>query len=145
MIAEILLAHLVGDYLLQSQWMANEKTRRWWPAIVHGTLYTVPFAFITQDWRALAVIGITHVVIDHYRIAKWVTWAKNWIAPIRIWRGDPEGARFGWDSYNPPWSDAKRNAGAPTGTPAYISFWVMVIVDNTLHLLINVAAVRWLG
>ncbi len=34
---ESLLAHLVGDYLIQSDWMATEKVKRWWPAIVHGT------------------------------------------------------------------------------------------------------------
>ncbi|WP_205679869.1 DUF3307 domain-containing protein [Paenarthrobacter ureafaciens] len=31
----ILLAHLIGDYLIQSDWMASEKTKRWWPAIAH--------------------------------------------------------------------------------------------------------------
>jgi hypothetical protein len=29
----VLLAHLVGDYLLQSDWMAAEKTKRWWPPV----------------------------------------------------------------------------------------------------------------
>ncbi|MBT2390812.1 DUF3307 domain-containing protein [Streptomyces sp. ISL-1] len=32
---ESLLAHLAGDYLIQSDWMATEKVKRWWPAVVH--------------------------------------------------------------------------------------------------------------
>ena len=36
----IILAHLVGDYLIQSDWMASEKTKKWWPAIAHGITYS---------------------------------------------------------------------------------------------------------
>lgn len=140
-----MLAHLVGDYLLQSQWMADQKVKRWWPALVHGAFYTVPFLWITLDWRALAVIGLTHVVIDRFRLAKRITWLKNWIAPLRVWRSDELGVRWEWSSANARWADAKKNAGAPPETPAYISFWVMVIVDNTIHLLINVWAVQTFG
>jgi hypothetical protein len=45
----IILAHLVGDYLIQSDWMANEKTKRWWPAIAHGLTYTIPYVLVTQS------------------------------------------------------------------------------------------------
>ena len=31
-----LLAHLVGDYVVQSDWMALNKTARWSPAIAHA-------------------------------------------------------------------------------------------------------------
>ena len=37
----IVLAHLVGDYLIQSHWMAVEKVNRWWPAIAHGLAHEV--------------------------------------------------------------------------------------------------------
>ena len=53
----ILLAHLVGDYLTQSDWMANEKTKRWWPAWVHAITYGLPFVLITRSVPALVVIG----------------------------------------------------------------------------------------
>jgi hypothetical protein len=56
---ESLLAHLAGDYLIQSDWMATEKVKRWWPAVVHGTTYGLPFLLITQSPAALAVIGCT--------------------------------------------------------------------------------------
>ena len=31
-----LIAHVVGDYLFQSSWMAQEKATRWWPAMAHA-------------------------------------------------------------------------------------------------------------
>ena len=68
----ILLAHLAGDYLIQSHWMATQKTSRWWPAIAHGVTYTLPYALVTQSPLALAVIAGTHVVIDRYRLARYV-------------------------------------------------------------------------
>jgi hypothetical protein len=61
--------------------MPSEKTRRWWPAIVHGFAYSLPFLLITRSPWALLVIGGTHAVLDHYRVAKYVIWAKNLIGP----------------------------------------------------------------
>lgn len=147
MIAEVMLAHLVGDYVIQSDWMATEKTKRWWPAIVHGLTYALPFLFITLDWRALAVIALTHVVIDRFRLARYVIWLSNFAAPLRIRRPIDESestATFVWESYNPPWRDCRVTGFAP-GRPAWLVVWLMFIVDNTLHLLVNVGAVRWLG
>lgn len=68
----IVLAHLVGDYVIQSHWMATEKTKHWLPAIVHGVTYTLPHALITQSPLALVVIGGTHIIIDRFRLARHV-------------------------------------------------------------------------
>lgn len=127
MIGEILIAHAIGDYVLQSHWMATEKTKRWWPAIVHGVVYTLPFLFITQSLAALAVIAGTHVIIDHYRLARHLSWLKNLLAPRP----------------RPTWDDS-RATGYPSSTPPWLAVWLMIIVDNTLHILINVLAVKYL-
>lgn len=148
MIGEVLLAHLVGDYILQSHWMATEKVRRWWPAVVHGALYTLPFLLITTEWRALAVIGGTHVLVDRFRLARYLVWVKNWIAPLRVERRPlrgPNESRFVLDAYNPSWSECAPNAGMPPNVPPYLSVWLMIAADNTVHILLNVAAVRWFG
>ena len=126
--AGILLAHLVGDYLLQSHWMATEKTSRWWPAIAHGLVYTIPYAFVTQSPLALLVIAGTHIIIDRYRLAKHIVWLKNQVAPKRA---------------RPTWDDAKAT-GYPSETPPWMSVWLMIIADNTIHLLLNTVAVVWL-
>jgi hypothetical protein len=124
----VLLAHLVGDYLLQSHWMANEKTKRWWPAWAHAFTYGLPFLLVTQSPAALAVIVGTHAVIDHYRLARHVVWAKNFMAPRSHWH---------------PWSECSAT-GYPAETPPWLAVWLMIIADNTIHLLVNVAAVRYL-
>lgn len=119
------LAHLVGDYLLQSHWMATEKTKRWWPAWAHALTYGLPFLFITQSPLALLVIVGTHAVIDRYRLARHVVWAKNQIAP---------------NAFRP----AHTATGYPDDAPPWLAFWLLIAADNILHMLINVAAVVWL-
>lgn len=125
----ILLAHLIGDYLLQSHWMACEKTKRWWPAIAHGATYTVPHLIVTQSVWALLVIGGTHVVIDRLRLARFVVWAKNLVGPRSSWA---------------PWPRRREATGYPLATPPGLAMGLLFIADNTLHLAINAAAVMWL-
>ena len=119
--ADQIVAHLVGDYLTQSHWMATCKTKRWLPAALHAAIYTVTFCFLTQSLLALAVIGGTHFLIDRYRLARFVVWAKN-------------GARGPITA-----------TGYPDDVPAWLSVWLLIIADNTLHILINGAALRWLA
>lgn len=126
----MIAAHFLGDYILQSGWMANEKTKRWWPAIAHGLAYTLPFALlVTQSPWALLVIGGTHVIIDRFRLAKYVVFAKEFISPRKWW---------------PKWADAKDNAGYPSSVPVWLSSWLMFIADNTIHMIINFLAVVFL-
>lgn len=124
--ADQLLAHAVGDYLLQSDWMANEKVKRSVAALAHVATYVLPFLFLTRSLAALAVIVGTHFVIDRWRLARHVVWLKNQLAP-----------RSG------------RNAPSPTGyaldRPAWLAVWLLIIADNILHVTINAAALRWLG
>lgn len=128
MIGKILVAHLVGDYILQSHWMSVEKTKRWFPAVLHGILYTLPFLLITQSPWALLTIAGTHAIIDRYRLAKQVVWLKNFIAP----RG-----------YNSRWEDS-RATGYPPETPAWLATWLMIIADNSIHILLNIFAIAYL-
>lgn len=124
----ILLAHLAGDYILQSDYMATEKLKRWWPAVLHGLTYTLPYVLVTRSPWALLVIGGTHIVIDRYRLARYVTWAKNQLGPARN--------RPGW----PP-----SPTGYPAHVPAGLATALLIICDNCIHLLINYGAVLWLA
>jgi Protein of unknown function (DUF3307) len=124
----LLIAHLVGDYVLQTDHQALTKTQRWGPAVAHGATYTLPHALITQSPAALVVIFGTHVVIDHYRLARYVAWAKNQLAP-RTWR----------------YSLAEAGPhGYPYNRPDWMAVWLMILADNALHLAVNAAAVVWL-
>jgi hypothetical protein len=59
-----LVAHAVGDYIIQSDWMASEKTERAWPAVVHAVTYTLPFLAFRPSPAALTMISGSHFVID---------------------------------------------------------------------------------
>lgn len=128
MIPEIVLAHMIGDYLIQSDWMALEKTKKWVPAITHGITYTLPFLFITLSIPALLVICVTHIIIDHYRLAKYVVYAKNYISPRKYW---------------PEW-DRCKETGYDKDRPPFLAVWLMIIADNIIHVLINIGAIALL-
>lgn len=118
-----LLAHLVGDYLLQTHHQATTKTSSWPPALTHAATYTAAFLPLTRSPARLLAIGLTHAVIDHYRLARHVAWAKNQLAP---------------SAFRPPHTPT----GYPEDTPPWLSTWLMIITDNTMHLLINRWALR---
>jgi len=125
--ADQLLAHLVGDFVLQSDWMAKEKTKNTLAMLAHVGCYILPFLLLTTNFAALAVIAGTHFVIDRFRLARYVVWARNLPWP---------GSR--------PWSEC-RETGLTPGLPVHLSAWLLIIVDNTMHILINGAAITYLG
>ena len=134
-----LLAHLVGDYILQSDWMANEKTKSHVPAAAHALSYTLPFLFLTTSWQALLFMVVTHFVIDRWRLARYVCWAKNFLNPPTITE-TPYGDVWKW---NAPWSECVAT-GYHKDRPAWLAVWLLIIADNTMHLICNAAALRWL-
>jgi hypothetical protein len=119
--ADQLLCHAVGDYVLQTHWMATEKTRSHVAAGLHALVYTLPFVSQTWSPAALAVILVTHFFIDRYRLARFVNWAKN-------------GA-----------SGPVTATGYPEDTPPWLAVWLLIITDNIIHVAINGAAIRWLA
>lgn len=125
--ADQLIAHAVGDYVLQSEWMATEKTKGSLPALVHCLTYTLPFLFLTQNPYTLAVIAGTHFVIDRWHLARYVAWAKN-----RPWPGSA------------PWSEC-RETGYRPDTPRWLSGWLVIIVDNVMHIVTNGLALHFIG
>lgn len=125
-----ILLHLVGDYLTQSHWMATEKVKRTWPALLHAIVYTLPFLLLTQTIAALLIIGVTHFAIDRYRLARFVVYFKNNVlSPTPRWL---------------PWYDC-RATGYPSAVPPWLSVWLLIIADNTLHLICNGVALAWFG
>jgi hypothetical protein len=147
-----ILIHLWGDYLTQSDWMAQNKTKAHLPALVHALVYSLPF-FIIGSWKAIAVIAVTHFFIDRYRLARYIVWAKNLLGACREWplaRRDGKWVveelgpnQIGYWAITPPFR-ACEATGYPPTTPPWLAFWLLIIADNTLHLTINYLALRWL-
>lgn len=122
-----LVAHLMGDYVIQSDKMATEKTRSSLWAAVHALTYALPFLLITWSPAALAAMVLSHFVIDRWRLARYVVWAKNVIG----------GSYF-------PWSECVAT-GYHKDRPVWLATWLLIIVDNTLHIICNAGAIAWLG
>lgn len=137
---EQLILHLIGDYVTQSDWMAQNKTKSTWAAFCHATVYSLPFLFIGSLWACL-VIWITHLLIDRFRLARYVVWLKNrWLQPKPYAYEQP--ARYEWEQ-KWKWSYCS-STGYPADAPPWLSVWLMIAADNTLHLIINYASIRWL-
>lgn len=63
-IIKIIFCHLVGDYVLQGEFIAKTKGENWYHLIVHCLLYILPFYILFGlDWR-LSIILVTHIIID---------------------------------------------------------------------------------
>ncbi len=63
-IIKLVFCHLIGDYVLQIDFIAKSKGSNLYHMFVHCALYCVPFAYLYGiDWR-LCVIFISHIVVD---------------------------------------------------------------------------------
>ncbi len=135
-----LLAHLVGDYVLQSHIMATRKTSSWAWAFVHAAFYGLPFLLLVSTWWQWAIIVGTHAAIDRLAIARrWCefygvgfpgVWDKAPRIALAAWARAlaARGHRHGWTA------DSIAPFVAP---PPFLGVWLIIIVDNTLHLAIN--------
>lgn len=131
----IIVCHLVGDYLLQSDWMAQEKTKKSLAALAHAVTYTLPFLFLTRDPLALGFIAGTHFMIDRWRLARYVCYAKNFLAP-KVSITIRDGYAVEGDRWWHPW-EVCSTTGYHSSRPPWLAVWLLIIADNTLHLICN--------
>lgn len=126
--ANQIVCHLIGDYILQSDWMATEKTKKSLAALWHVLTYALPFVFLRPSFFGLVFIVGSHFVIDRWRLARFVVFAKNRLAPVDEWAT---------------WSYSKAT-GYPRERPDWMAVWLLIIADNTMHLLCNGFAMTYL-
>lgn len=149
--ADQLVAHAIGDYVLQSDWMANKKRTENVAAMAHAIVYTlcfIPLAFETTKPLPVAtfVIFYSHFLIDRYGLARYVVWAKNFLAPpsetcsrLEFW------ILFGVWIPKPLLSFRECAAtGYPPDRPPFLAVWLLIICDNCLHVVLNGLALRYL-
>lgn len=69
-IIELIMCHAIGDYVLQSRFIAETKGSNWYHLFIHCVLYCLPFAVVFGiDWK-LAIVFATHMYIDPLK-ARW--------------------------------------------------------------------------
>ena len=121
-----MILHLIGDYVTQTDWMAKNKTKSSFAAACHAVVYSIPFLILQPSMEAFAVILGTHFLIDRFRLARFAVFAKNKVT--------------NWDLK---WEDAS-GTGYHKDDPAWLTVWLLIAADNTLHLTINYAALLYL-
>lgn len=142
--ADQLVAHAVGDYILQSDWMADNKTKSHVAAAVHAVTYTLPFLFITWSLPTLAAICGTHFLIDRYRLARFVVWLKNGPVIFRHSGNYTSRPDFADGSRDVAWKPVTAT-GYPETKPPFLAVWLLIIADNILHVLCNGLAIFYFG
>lgn len=123
------LAHFIGDYLLQSSWMATKKFSEWYVACAHAFVYSLVFLLLDPSLAAWTLIFLSHALIDHYRLVRYVLWLKDRLfAPIMSKEAFKEFTEH----------------GMPASTPPHVVTFVTIVTDNLLHILINAFALYYL-
>lgn len=141
-----LLCHLVGDFILQSDWMAMSKNKSTLHCLVHCLIYTSCFLVLTVSWKALLFIFVTHFIIDRFPIiVKRLLWTKNHFPTFNYppfeycdttgyYDDSPYNTkRFGQNAFIDKFHESI------VGKPRlfFITIWLYIITDNTLHLICN--------
>jgi hypothetical protein len=71
-----IFAHLLGDFILQNDWMAANKKKSSLVCCVHVLIYLLPFLFIFNWWQLL-LIGLQHYFQDRTEFVVWFMKAKG--------------------------------------------------------------------
>ncbi|MEK7390552.1 MAG: DUF3307 domain-containing protein [Patescibacteria group bacterium] len=126
------LGHMVGDFLLQSTWMALTKSQKgllgMWACTVHVTLYTS--AVVLMLWLGggtIATMVVVAIFIPHWVIDRW-SLGEKWLRMTRSRNRNRIEKTSG----------LMREYAFAFYAPVYIS------VDNTLHFLCLWATIRYL-
>ena len=122
---EMLLAHLTGDYLLQSKHMALLKSKKGWDGFqecwFHCFLYTCSVALFmwTLDPLTLILVFATHFIVDRWSLAS-------------VWLKLIKGRTFESTLH-----DTDRTVTAIIKREYDVAFTSIVyaVVDNTFHLI----------
>ena len=64
MLLKLVFCHLIGDYVLQIDFIAKSKGENWYHLFVHCALYCLPFYVVFGLTWQLLVIFVSHIIVD---------------------------------------------------------------------------------
>jgi hypothetical protein len=77
----LLMAHILGDWILQTEWQAKNKEHNWLALLVHVSIYHV-IVFAILFWgfdleiipavAVVAVLAIVHALLDRRTFVNWL-------------------------------------------------------------------------
>lgn len=77
----MLAAHMAGDFLFQTKWIAENKLKSWEARFVHCLIYVM--CFIPVEWYAKHYMGVK----DTFGLGFWL-FTTHFIADSRRWASD---------------------------------------------------------
>lgn len=122
----LMLCHFIGDYYLQSDWMALNKHKQSLPCLVHVLLYTACFVPFVHSIPALFFIAATHFIVDRFSVVKYMIWLKNHLNPSFSYPPFSDCSVTGYDDQRP-------NAARPF----WLTLTLYIVTDNSFHLICN--------
>jgi hypothetical protein len=70
-------AHLIGDYIIQNDWMAMNKKKSRIHCIVHVSTYMLPFLLCGLNLWQFVAIALQHYLIDGTNFVGWFMGIKG--------------------------------------------------------------------
>lgn len=118
-----LLLHLLGDYFLQNDWMAVNKSKQsdigYLTCGIHCLLYALVFGLFYQNIFIFGWIFWTHFLVDKFTLAQYWTKLINW----------------NWDKSS--------TYGFSPDRPTFITVWLHIIRDNAIHIAGNYFIIQY--
>lgn len=76
-IPALLFIHWLADFVLQTRWMAENKSKSWKALLLHVAVYT--FCLLVFGWKFALLNGSLHFVVDATtsRLTSWRWKAKD--------------------------------------------------------------------
>ena len=76
----LIWTHFFADFVFQSNWMAQNKSKSFWPLVVHIFVYSL--FFIPFGWKFAALNGSLHFITDFFSskatAALWKRQEAHW-------------------------------------------------------------------
>jgi hypothetical protein len=115
------IGHLIGDWMLQNDWMARAKRGRPWGAacLTHCLVYTITLTMV----YCVAVAGpLAWSSAGSVALFAGLIFLSHWLI---------DGANLPWH-----WGQLMRQTENPT---------VRLVVDQTMHVIVLAVLVAWMG
>ena len=137
---EMLLGHLMGDYLFQTEWMAMNKSKNtlegWIVATVHCLLYTLAVCLFMWNFQLIWIVAVflTHFPIDKFALGeKYMHYLKGKGMKDYVKKDESN-----WKLIN----NLNNNLNRYDVLEGGFSAVVYTITDNTIHLVLMYLAYK---
>ena len=137
--ASLLLGHLVGDYILQNDYMALNKKKNWTACLIHCFIYTFTICLALNghfkiSFLLIVLIFMSHIVLDK---TNFVENAMSLMGTRSILSNIPRNEKGEIDFKS-------TNMTAEQIIKTIFGCFIYIAVDNTLHLLMMCGIVKFL-